>query len=875
MSDVSLRPRRGRAAAFLGLALLSTLAAIGYASASWTGARRDAARTLWDVTHLMATTVRWRLQDGRARLASLGRDIARLPGLGRGGGYPGIAQLGGRFMARERTIKALAVLGPHGSIWWRTPSGSSPVPGAKGASAWARDRPNGAFRVGRSGPGGGGIPVWLAVRARRGVRFLIWALWSPGRGRYEGLDGMIRAPTVAGLSWDRGPVIAIGPSSPVPAAAAHLPLVGQRPAGHFTVGLGGQDGPYIGAYRQVLGYPLAVFALRPLSAVHARAHKAALVAALWLCGVWAALAIAYRAVTRGETRLVHERISAEGRWSEAKTKIEGIVQSLAEAVVATDRDGRIEYLNAAAERLTGQRRAEVQGRVLHEVLPCLDEHRGHPFDPVAECLLGQAQVSGEALVFHRDGHGVAVEYGAAPRYGLDGRVSGAVLSLRDAAEKRVLTERLAHQATHDPLTELGNRILFHERLERAVAEARAGGGAVALLFLDVDGFKRVNDTLGHSTGDRVLVLIAERLRRVVRAADALVRLGGDEFAVVLPGLRTGQDALPVVHKIMAVFGEPLVVALGEVVLGVSIGIALYPEDSGDSRALVRAADAAMYEAKAAGKNTYRFFDSGGAGQPSRSLALVADLREAFEREQFSLVYQPQVRTANRQLVAMEALLRWTHPTEGLKYPGEFLLALEEAGLMTELSAWVLRSACRQNRRWRDLGLGVFPVAVNISGAQCAHENLAETINAVLGECGLRPEDLVLELGEELLIDVQEPLAERLQGLRERGVRLVVQNFGGASSTLGTLRRLRVDSLKMEAAFVAGIGDEHNEAVVLAIIALGRALGLRVIASGVETAAQHRFLAETACDALQGRYIAAPLDVEAATAYLRARKGGGG
>ncbi len=870
MSNAGIgRSRRWRIVAFAGLALLATLAAAGYAITSWTGARHNASRALFSATRLMATAVRWRLRDEQVALASLGRDIAHLPRFGRGGDYLGIGRLGRRFMARRRTIIALAVLGPHGSVWWRAPAGPSAVPGTRGASGWARTQSAGAFHVGRPRTGRG-VPMWFAVRAGPRVRFLIWALWSPGRGRSGGLDAMVRAPTVAGLSWDRGPVVAIGPPLPVPPAAVRIPIGGQRPAGRLTVDLGGHGGRWLGAYQRVPGYAFAVFALRPLGAVYARGREAAYGAAIWLCAALAAIGIVYGSVVRGETRLVRERVAAEGRRSEAKIEIEGIVQSLAEAVFATDRDGRIEYLNRAAERLTGWTQSAVHGRVLHDVLPCLDEYRGTPFDPVAECLAGQALVSGEALVFHRDGHGVAVEYGAAPRHGPDGRLSGVVLSLRDAAEKRVLTERLAHQATHDPLTELANRILFHERLERAVAEVRAGDGAVALLFLDVDGFKRVNDTLGHSTGDRVLVLIADRLRRVVRTTDTLARLGGDEFAVVLPGLRTGQDALPVVHKIMAAFREPLVVALGEVMLGVSIGIAVYPDDSGDSLALVRAADAAMYEAKAAGKNAYRFFGGGDMSRPSDSLlARAADLRQALEREEFSLVYQPQVRAANRQLVAMEALLRWTHPTEGVKYPGEFLAALEEAGLMVELGAWVLRSACRQNRRWRDLGLGAFPVAVNISGDQCAHDGLAELIDTVLAECGLRPDDLVLELAEKLFVDAEDPLAERLLRLQERGVRLVVQNFGGASPILATLRRLRVEALKIEAAFVAGIGDEHDEAVVLALIALGRALSLKVMASGVETAAQYRFLTEAACDVLQGRYIAAPLDVEAATAYLRA------
>lgn len=864
MTDAGLGRRR--AVVFAGLALLSALVAGGYAAVSWTGAARHASRALFGVTRLMATAVRWRLADNHAALVSLGREIAHLPRLDHGGDYARIGQLGRQFVAHRPAITALAVLGPHGSVWWRTPPPPG-IPRAPGASGFEAGPLKSVFRV-EPPTRGRGIPMWLTVQ-KPCIRFHIWAMWSPGARPDTGLGRIVRGPTVMGLFAGRGPIVPIGSRAPMGLAAVHLPIIGPRPAGRLTVDLRGRDGPWIGAYRRIPGYPLTVLALRPLRAVYARGRQAAYVAALWLVTVLAAIGLLYRTMARAEAALAGERAGAQGRWAQAKIQIEGIVQSLAWGVFATDHDGRIEYLNRAAERLTGWTKAEVQGRVLHEVLPCLDEYRGDPFDPLAACLDASSPVFGEALMFHRDGHGLVVEYEAAPCFSPDGRISGAVLSLRDAAQKRALTEHLAHQATHDPLTELPNRILFHERLEHALAEARAGGGAAALLFLDVDGFKQVNDTLGHSTGDHVLVLIGERLQRLVRATDTLARLGGDEFAVVLPGLRTGQDARPVVHKIIAAFREPLKVASGEIVLGMSIGIAVYPQDSGDSRALVRAADAAMYEAKAAGKNTYRFFDASHQSRPAAYPRVsAAHLRQAFERDEFFLVYQPQLRAANLKLAAMEALLRWTHPTEGIKYPGEFLAALEEAGLMTEVGAWVLRSACRQNRRWRDAGLSTFPVAVNMSGRQCAHESLVETVDRALSEWGLRPDDLVLELAEDLLVDVQDEVAERLRDLQRRGVRLVVQNFGGVSSTLGMLRRLHVDALKIESAFVAQIGEEHNDAVVEAIIALGSALGLRVIASGVETAAQYRFLKEAGCDVLQGRYIAAPLDVEAATAYLQ-------
>lgn len=856
--------RRWQAAALIGLALLSALAAGGYVAASFAQARRDAWSALAGAARRETAAVRRRLKHQRAALASLGREIARVPQLRSGGDYLWIGGLSRQFVAKEPGIRALAVLGPHGSLWWRTPNTPVHIPGVREASAWARAHPQGALRMGHP-DGSRGMPVWFTVRASHRIRFLIWALWRADPGWVAAGP----AHTVTGLSWSRGPIIAIGSALAGAHAGAHMPIIGRRRAGRFGVSLKSHGGLWIGVYRRIRGYPLTAFALRPRRGLYAPARHAAFAAVLWLFVVWAAAAVLYRA--RGKPRPVVEPVAEKEPWSEARIRAEGIVQSLADAVLATDPDGRIEYLNRAAEQLTGWIWSAVAGRLLQEVLPFLDEYRGGLLDPRAACLAQGAPVSGEALIFHRDGRGILVEYDAAPRRHANGRVLGVVLSLRDIAEKREMTDRLAHQATHDPLTELPNRILFHERLERALAEARAAKGASVLLFLDMDGFKQVNDTFGHSTGDRVLVLVGERLRRVVRLTDTLARLGGDEFAVVLPALRTGQDALPVVNKIMAALREPLAVALGEVSLSVSIGIAVYPQDGSDSRTLVRAADAAMYEAKAAGKNTYRFFDHGKMSlSPAYPLAPPVDLRQALERGEFSLVYQPQVQAANRQLVAMEALLRWTHPTEGLKYPGEFLAALDEAGLMTEIGEWVLRSACHQNRRWRDEGLGVFPVAVNVSRRQWIHAGLTGFIDAVLSEFALQPDDLVLELSEELLVDTPDQLAGPLRTLKEQGVRLVVQNFGGASSTLGMLRRLRIDALKIEAAFIAGIGDDHNDAVVIAIIALGRALGLKVIASGVETAAQYQFLREAGCEGVQGRYIAAPLDAEAATEYLRAQ-----
>ncbi|MHB1512004.1 MAG: putative bifunctional diguanylate cyclase/phosphodiesterase [Acidiferrobacter sp.] len=872
-----MAPRSGRliVVAFVGLALVAIFTVVLYAVTFWGDMRREAWGELSGAARFMATTTELRLNGDRSALRLLGRDIGRLPGLSAGQDSAAIDRLGRRFSRRHPEIAGLALLGPHGSLWWR--EGLAPHNVRPWVRASTAAQP-GIFEVGSVDQSNARVPVlplWSTMRAGGRVRFRICALLS--LSRRQGLwPGRRMAPgTAIGLFGVDGRVEAVWPASlsaPAIKAAAAVGLAGE---GRFVAHLKGREGTWLGVARRVRRYPFRVFALRSMRAVDAQWWHITRLGLLLLGLVLAIIIFLYRRTVHGQTRAAEERALTEAQLSAAKAHFEGTLQSLAEAVVATDQDGRVEYVNRAAERLTGWAEGEIRGRALNDVLPCFDEYSGESIDPLGVCLAGQALAPGDAFVFHRDGRGIPVEYSGAPRFGPQGELVGAVLSFRDAAEKRKLAERLVHQATHDPLTELPNRILYNERLERALVEAKESGSVVALLFLDVDGFKRVNDTLGHSTGDRILVLIGERLRRAVRAADTLARLGGDEFAVVLPGLRSRQDALPVVHKIMAIFREPLVVALGEVSLSVSIGIAAYPEDSGDGRALVRAADAAMYEAKAAGKDAYRFFEGPTAGRPqAHPFSVATTLRRALEREEFCLVYQPQVRAMNRRLVAMEALLRWMHPVEGVKYPGEFLLAVEEAGLMTELGVWVLRAACRQNREWRNLGLATFPVTVNVSGHQCGDEGLACAIRAVLREHDLTPNDLVLEFTESVLVAAAEASTGGLHALLDEGIQFAVQNFGGASSSLGMLKQLRVGMLKIESAFIAGIGESSNDAVILAIIALGHALNMRVVASGVETAAQHRFLADAGCDAMQGHYIAAPLDAEAATAYLRTQEAAG-
>lgn len=836
--------------------------------------RQDAWRTLDSTVRFVAATARFGLGDERAQCVVLAHEIAAIPGLASGQAAAAAHALLVDFRGRHPTVTGVALLGPHGSLWAQAghaPGRADRAPARVGPAALANGP---VFAVGlpRMAAGAERAPVWYVSRVAGHVRFVLWVQLRLARPRPSWAMWPSLPGTTTALLRADGRVEALWPWSP-----AGMPMVRQalravpaaRRSGRFVTNRGHQP-PCRVVFRRVAGYPLTALVLQTMRGpvgAWARAARLPAFLALLLLGALGAL---YRwTQERLAPVLAVPPVPGAREGPLAGGPAAGVIHSLADAVIVTDRQGRVDYLNPAAERLTGWPEGAIRGARLADVLPCLDEYDGTVRDGLDVCLKGDALGPEEVLLFTRKGRVILVERSAVPRRETQG-VTGVVLTFRDASAKRTVAERLAHQARHDPLTGLPNRILYGERLAQAIAEAHEVNVAIALIFLDVDGFKAVNDSFGHSAGDQVLVLIGERLRRVMRAADTVARLGGDEFAVVLPGLSGPHDALPVVQKIMAIFAAPLTVALGAVRVGVSIGIAIYPRDGQDARTLAEAADAAMYEAKAAGKTTYRFFDQGAApGRVSRAAALHERLRQALAHDEFCLFYQPQLRVADHQLVAVEALLRWMDPTEGVKYPSEFLLGLEEAGLMPALGLWVLSAACTQSRRWRDLGIAPLPIAVNLSVRECCEAGLATLLAQTLQTHGLGEGDLVVEFAEHVLgAEAAGGLAE-LRLIADRGIRLVVQNFGGSASSLGYLRDLRVEALKIEPEFIAGLGDHHKEAVVLAIIALGHALKLRVVASGVETVAQYRFLKEAGCDAIQGNFIAPPLNAEAATAYMRA------
>ncbi len=464
----------------------------------------------------------------------------------------------------------------------------------------------------------------------------------------------------------------------------------------------------------------------------------------------------------------------------------------------------------------------------------------------------------------------AVQAGAQD-YLVKGQGDGHLLtrSIRYAIERKRADERLAYLAHYDAVTSLPNRALFRDRLTRALARADRNERSVALMFLDLDRFKAINDTLGHDAGDVLLKSVAERLVSGLRRVDTVARLGGDEFAVILEGIRRPEEAATVAQKLLTAMARPFTLDGQEVFVGLSVGIAMYREGGEDAKTLIRNADAAMYRAKEQGRNNFQFYKPEFNIQVLERLALESSLRRALEREAFLLYYQPQVDLASGRIIGMEALLRWQHPERGLMSPAEFIPVAEETGLIVPIGEWVLRQACTQNRAWQAAGLPPVRVAVNLSARQFRQRALAGTIARILNETGLDPQYLELELTESLLMENTQASSSILAELKAMGLQIAIDDFGTGYSSLSYLKRFPIDTLKIDQSFVAEITtDPDNAAIVIAIIALAHSLRLKVIAEGVETEDQLAFLRAQRCHMSQGYLFCRPLPAEALTPWLR-------
>jgi diguanylate cyclase (GGDEF)-like protein/PAS domain S-box-containing protein len=453
----------------------------------------------------------------------------------------------------------------------------------------------------------------------------------------------------------------------------------------------------------------------------------------------------------------------------------------------------------------------------------------------------------------------------------DGTVRQAAF-FTDITERKEAEARIEYLAHHDPLTGLPNRVLFRDRMGLAMAWAERNGGKVALLFVDLDHFKTINDTLGHPVGDALLQQVAQRLRACVRDTDTISRLGGDEFLVALTDVADSEDVAQVASKITESLAVPMQVQGHDLSVTLSAGIAMWPDDGQDFDLLLQRADTAMYQAKAAGRNTWRFYTAQMNAEALERLQLRAALRRAMEMGELQLHYQPLVELASGQVVGVEALLRWRRAGGELVEPARFIPVAEESGLIVPIGEWVLREACAQAARWQRQGLGELVVAVNLSAVQFRRGNLEVSVAQALADSGLDPQWLELELTESLLLDDAEGVLETARRFKTLGVRLSIDDFGTGYSSLAYLKRFDVDKLKVDRSFVRDMTTDPDDAtIVRAIIGMARALKLRVIAEGVENAETARLLGIYRCDEAQGFHYARPMDGAALATWLEARR----
>jgi diguanylate cyclase (GGDEF)-like protein len=442
--------------------------------------------------------------------------------------------------------------------------------------------------------------------------------------------------------------------------------------------------------------------------------------------------------------------------------------------------------------------------------------------------------------------------------------------LREQEAQRVAQEeRIRHQAYHDPLTGLPNRTRFGESLGEALRRAKRSQSQLALLFVDLDHFKRVNDSLGHDAGDRLLNVIAERIRGAIREVDLLFRMGGDEFTVLLEDARGPEEAAHVAQRMLAAIGEPLQLQHHELSVSASIGIALYPRDELAGEQLLKSADTAMYRAKELGRNRHAFFAPEMNQRMEQQMLMEAALRRALKNDEFRLYYQPRVSASTGRAVGAEALLRWQHPEWGLMEPASFVPLLEESGLIVPVGDWVLAQACKQARAWQDAGTPL-RVSVNLSSRQFRSETLIDSVSGALQASGLAPQLLELELTESLLIENVEHAMRIMARLKELGTAISIDDFGTGYSSLGYLKRFPIDCLKIDRSFVRDLASSAKDAAIVdAISALAGSLGLGLVAEGVEEASQVEFLRSRQCTELQGFLFSRPLPADAvAEALLR-------
>ena len=533
------------------------------------------------------------------------------------------------------------------------------------------------------------------------------------------------------------------------------------------------------------------------------------------------------------------------------------------AILFTDLAGNILSADDSFLNLLGYTAANLP-RHLHDLTP--PEHHRLDDEALEKVMAFGACTPFEKNLVKQDGTQVPVLFGAALH---EEEIACFVV---DLSQNKQTQEQLNHLAYHDALTDLPNQVLFKDRLKQAIALSRRNDHLQAVLLLNLDRFKTINDSLGYTAGDRLLQSVAQRLTSCVRESDTVARFGGDEFAILLTQIPRAQDAANVARAIKQALDQAFLFEDQEIFVSTSIGISCYPQDGRDTAGLLKTAGAALDRAKVQGGNVFQFYTAGGTTRALKQLVLESNLRPGLERAEFVVQYQPQVGVRGFQLAGMEALVRWQHPSLGLLYPSEFVPLAEESGLIISLGDWVMRTACLQNKLWQDAGLTPLTLSVNFSARQFQQASFIEDVARILKDTNLDPRWLELELTESSIMKDPEEAIEKLHELKLMGIKVAIDDFGTGYSSLNYLKRFPIDTLKIDKTFVSDVcRDPHDTAIVRAIIDLGHALDLTVIAEGVETKEQLQYLSALECDVVQGFLFSKALSASAFEELLMEQK----
>lgn len=574
-------------------------------------------------------------------------------------------------------------------------------------------------------------------------------------------------------------------------------------------------------------------------------------------------------------RLEEENRAMLARLQESEKLHRYMVNGSPDIVYMLDRDGRFTFLNDRIESLLGFRKGELVGMHYSALVYPEDLDRAHyAFTKTDDGGLPRCvemrfkSRDNNFAARHFETSSIPVELGAADGNGR-ARFSTVYGVARDITDRKKAEEMIYFQAYYDLLTGLPNRTLFKDHLALAIAQAKRNGQPFAVMFLDLDRFKVVNDTLGHMAGDELLQAVGARLRDCLREGDTLARVGGDEFTILLPAIDSKEDASKIAGKILLALKRPFVLENQELFVSVSIGIAIYPQDGETLDALIKNADIAMYHMKGLGKDGYQLYSERMNALFCQHLSLENGMRKALETGQFAVFYQPQVDVRAGKIVGVEALIRWRHPVRGLVSPTEFIPLAEETGLIAPISEWMLRTACAEITRWHRAGLPPVRLAINFSALQVEQRDFVDMIAHMLDEAGFSGEHLEIELTESAIMKDMESVAHKLRTMNDLGIKIAVDDFGTGYSSLSYLHQLPIHTLKIDRSFIHGInGDTQEASIVNAIIAMANGLGLGIIAEGVETKTQLDYLRARGCAHMQGFLFSRPLPAEAAWGLLR-------